>query len=479
MLKKGLAVLFLFVLILSSLCAKEEVAEISEVWTIRNNTWLLWRNSQFKNDAPIELKQVWKGTKVTPTKSYASCFQVTLPSGEFGFINYQDIEDTYWVENVDSIKFFYGDKWGAGEFEMLPPGTRAYRLEILDNGGIYKIRLKDGRTGTVIKHYMRSPYFRTLPEVNQKFIRIYSLEKLQKKLLGKTREEAIDFIGPASAFIYTNNDQTSSELYFRYAMAVKDKMRHKGLKISYDGNVANEITLLGSAKKAMAERLPLAGLIRNMNLNKYFNPIKNYIRETDTKEGWWSKFTKKNLFTKIIGIIVWLIGIFLFFSIPQLLSWPFRRLIISIKPMGNGLVKFINFLLLTGFMYLFFLVLTLNVILDQFILVVIFTLFPWFIYVRRNSSTINYNRCPRCHTMWSADDKGSTHTGTEHSRAWKTRDVYKGSSTSGNVTTKHYDRHHDEEITTTENYLDHRKCQNCGFEWDVHRAETSKHTVRH
>ena len=81
--------------------------------------------------------------------------------------------------------------------------------------------------------------------------------------------------------------------------------------------------------------------------------------------------------------------------------------------------------------------------------------------------------------MWSAADKGSTHTGTEESTAWKQCDVYKGSSTSGNVTTKHYDRHHDEEITTTENYLDHRKCQVCGCEWDVHRRESSKHTVQH
>ena len=479
MFKKGLAVLLFFILVFSSLCAKEEVTEVQKVWTIRNNTWLLWKNSQYKNDAPIELKQVWKGTKVTPSKSYASCFQVTLPSGEYGFINFLDIEDSYWVENVDSIKFYYGDKWGAGEFEMLPPGTRAYRLEILDNGGIYKIRLENGRTGTVIKHYMRSPYFRILPEVNQKFTRIYSLEKLQNKLIGKAQEEAIKYIGPASAFIYTNAEKTSSELYFRYVIGVQDKKRHKGLKISYDGDVANEITLLGSAKKSIAEKLPLAGLIRSMNLNRYFNPIKNYIRKRDTKEGWWSKFTKKNLFTKIIGIIVWLIGIFLFFSIPQLLSWPFRRLIIAIKPMGNGFVKFFNFILLTAFMYFFFLVLTLNVILDQFILVVIFTLFPWYIYVRRNNSNINYNRCPRCHTMWSADDKGSTHTGTEKSRAWKQRDVDKGTTTSGNVRTKHIDRHWDEEITTTENYLDHRKCQNCGFEWDVHRAETSKHTVRH
>jgi len=83
---------------------------------------------------------------------------------------------------------------------MLPPDTRAYRLETLDNGGIYKVRLEDGRVGTVIRHYMRSPYFRTLPEVNQKFVRIYSLEKLQKKLLGKTREDAMDFIGPVKRF---------------------------------------------------------------------------------------------------------------------------------------------------------------------------------------------------------------------------------------------------------------------------------------
>jgi Zn-finger nucleic acid-binding protein len=477
MFKKGLAFLLFFILLFSSLYAQDEVTEVQEVWTIRNNTWLLWRNSQFKNDAPIELKQVWKGTKVTPIDSYASCFKVRLPSNEYGYINYNDIEETYWVENVDSIKFFYGLKWGAGDYEMLPPGTRAYRLETLDNGGIYKVRLKDGRIGTVIRHYMTSPYFRTLPEVNQKFTRIYSLEKLQKKLIGKSREEAIDFIGPASDFIFTNNGYTASELYFRYAIGVQDKKRHKGLKISYDGNVANEITLLGGAKKSIAERLPLAGLIRKLNLNWISNSKSTYYEKDG--ESWWSKFRKKNFFTKVIGFIVSVILLFLFFSIPQFISWPFRRLIIAIKPMGNGLVKFFNFILLTAFMYFFFLVLTLFIILDQFIIIAIFTLVPWFIFMKRNNSNINYNRCPRCHTMWSAADKGSTHTGTEESTAWKKRDVDKGTTETSTERIKHIERHWDEEVTTTENYLDHRKCQNCGYEWDVHRRETSKHTIQH
>jgi len=287
----------------------------------------------------------------------------------------------------------------------------------------------------------------------------------------------MDFIGPASVFIYTNNEQTASELYFRYAIGVQDKKRHKGLKILYDGNVANEITLLGAAKKSIAEKLPLAGLIRNLNLNWLSNKKSAYYEKDG--ENWWSKFKKKNFFTKVIGFIVSIILLFLFFSIPQFISWPFRRLIISIKPMGNGLVKFINFLLLTLFMYFFFLVLTLNVILEEFLVIAIFTIIPWFIFMRRNNSNINYNRCPSCHTMWSADDKGSTHTGTEESTALKARDVYTGTTRSGNTETKHYTRHHDEEITTTENYLDHRKCQNCGFEWDVHRAETSKHTIQH
>ena len=477
MFKKGLAVLLFFILLFSSLCAQEPETKGKEVWSVRGNTWLLWKGYQSKTDPSIELKQVWNGTKVEPFATYAGNFKIILPSGEFGYIRSDNLEEAYWVENVDSIKFYYRLKWGAGDYEMLPPDTRAYRLETLDNGGIYKVRLEDGRVGTVIRHYMRSPYFRTLPEVNQKFVRIYSLEKLQNKLIGKTREDAIDFIGPASVSIYTNNEQTASELYFRYAIGVQDKKRHKGLKILYDGNVANEITLLGAAKKSIAERLPLAGLIRKINLNWISNSKKTYYEKDG--ENWWSKFKKKSFITKVIGFIVSIILLFLFFSIPQFLSWPFRRLIITIKPMGNGLVKFINFLLLTLFMYFFFLVLTLFVILDQFLVIAIFTLIPWFIFMRRNNSNISYNRCPRCHTMWSAADKGSTHTGTEESTAWKQRDVYKGSTTSGNVTTKNYDRHHDEEITTTENYLDHRKCVNCGYEWDVHRAETSKHTIQH
>lgn len=478
MLKKGMSFLLIFLLASSIILAQEETKE-RETWTVKNNTWLCWDTYQSKGEPSIELKQVWAGTKVIPFANQAFSFKVELPSGEYGLIVADDLEEAHWVvnERPDSIKFYPNAEYGQGNYELLPPGTRAYRIATIQNGGVYTVRLEDGRTGSVIRHYMRSPYFKSLPEVDQQFHRIFAIDKLQENLINNTKEQTLDYLGPASAFVYTNNDQTSSELYFEYVIAVQQKMRHNGIKVVYDNDQAKEIVLLGKAKKSIAEKLPLAGLIRSINFNWISNSKKSYNEKSG--ENWWSKFRKKNFFTKVLGFIVSIIGIFIFFSIPQLISWPFRRLIIAIKPMGNGLVKFINFILLTAFMYFFFLVLTLYVILDQFLVIAIFTLIPWFIYVKRNNSTINYNRCPNCHTMWSAEDKGSTHTGTDKSRAWKARDVYKGSTTSGNVTTKHYDRHWDEEITTTESYLDHRKCQNCGYDWDVQRQESSKHTVKH
>jgi len=234
---------------------------------------------------------------------------------------------------------------------------------------------------------------------------------------------------------------------------------------------------LGKAKKAIAETLPLAGLVRSVGFNWITNPKSNYYDKGG--QSWWSRFKNKNFIFKIIGFFVWLIIIFLFFSIPQFISWPFRRLIIAIKPLGNLIVKFINFILLTFFMYLFFLILTLYIAFDQFLIMLIFTLIPWFIFIKWNNSNVNYNRCPRCHTMWTASDQGSTHTGTNKSKKWKSRDVYKGENRSGNTKTKHYERHWDEEITTKENYLDHRRCQNCGYEWDVERVETSKEIIKH
>jgi len=476
--KKKLIIIFLTLFILTTLSAQEETKD-RETWTVKNNTWLCWDTYQSKGEPPIELKQVWAGTKVIPFANQAFSFKVELPSGEYGFILADDLEEANWVvnERADSIKFYPNAEYGQGKYKLLPPGTKAYRLATIQNGGVYTVRLEDGRTGSVIRHYMRSPYFKSLPTVNQEFHRIYSIEIMEEKIIEKTREETIDFLGPASAFIYTTNDQTSSELYFEYVIAVQNNMRHRGIKVRYTNNEAKEIVLFDKAKKSIAEKLPLAGLVRSIDFNWLNNRKANYYDQSKTN--WWTKFRKKNFFTKMLGFIVGLIGLIIFFSIPQLISWPFRRLINSIKPLGNGLVKFINFILLTAFMYFFFLVLVLYMILTQFLIMAIFTLIPWFIYIKCNNSTINYNRCPRCHTMWSAEDKGSTHTGTEKSRAWKTRDVYKGSTTSGNVTTKHYDRHNDEEITTKESYLDHRKCQNCGYDWDVNRVETSKHTIKH
>jgi len=185
--RKSMSVLLILLMFISFLTAQNETTKEKEIWTVRNNTWLQWKERPLKGDPEVKLKLVWKGTKVEPIANYASNFKVILPTKEYGYINYENLNETYWVENADSIKFYYGNKWGRGDYEFLPPGTRAYRLATIDNGGIYKVRLEDGRTGTVIRHYMKSPYWHILPEVDQKFRRSYSLNKLEDKLIDESR----------------------------------------------------------------------------------------------------------------------------------------------------------------------------------------------------------------------------------------------------------------------------------------------------
>lgn len=463
-----LVIVFLYIFNLS---AQESDKKIE--WTIRKDTPLLWDTYQAKGDAYLELKTIPRGSKVYPLAHKTLVyFKVELPSGEYGYVNYLDINDSYWVTNPDSVEAYKGDVYKS-EFDVLPPNTRAYVMKVV-NSGVYNIRIKDGRIRNVSRHKMYSPFFDSLPEVSQGYFKIYTFKKLEKMLIGEDVSAAYKKLGTADALVYKSTDRSISEIFFSHVIAVEDQKRHKGIKLISQNNKIEKIEIVGGAKKAIAERLPLAGLIHSINLNNIFHGNKNYFIEENSKT-LMDFFSGKGWFIKVIGIIVYIIVLFLFFAIPQFLSWPIRRLISAIKFLGNGMVIFLNFLILTFFVYLFFLALNIYIVIDQFIFMLIFTLIPWFIFIKRNRSKILYNRCPRCRTMWSAVDKGSTYKGKSKSKTWKTRDEY--SHTSGN--TKYYKRHLDEEITTTKHYDDHRRCQRCGYDWDVERDESSTTTIRH
>ena len=92
---------------------------------------------------------------------------------------------------------------------------------------------------------------------------------------------------------------------------------------------------------------------------------------------------------------------------------------------------------------------------------------------------INYNRCPKCHTMNIGMDKGSTYHGQTEHVSWGTYDVYKGKSESGNKIISHYERRTSKSTETIDHYKDHRECIRCGYKWSVAREESQGTSTEH
>jgi hypothetical protein len=90
-------------------------------------------------------------------------------------------------------------------------------------------------------------------------------------------------------------------------------------------------------------------------------------------------------------------------------------------------------------------------------------------YIHKN--TLNYERCPNCHSFRKADAAGSSKNGKLREATHSTYDVYRGTTQSGNVITKHYDVHTKKNVKVYQKYLDHQECRVCGHLWDVDRKE--------
>ncbi len=468
--------IIIFVLLLS-LIQVVNINAATDTWTIKNTCDLYWKTFTSKDGVKMETgKKVIKGTVVTPLARITLLYlKIKLPTGEIGYVNYSNIAESNLLINKKEIDFVYGDHWiiraRDDQKKILPIGTEAYHLATLDNEGIYKVRLKDGTIGCVIRAYMLPKIFGDVPEVHQTNNDIYRYDKLVQKSKNMTSEQVFEKFGEPSAFIYLKNNKP--EAFYRYIIAVKDKKRYKDIKFHFENDKVVNVETLGKGKNKIVEKLPFASFLRGFDFNKLAS--RDYYMKKNTKKNFFDKFKQKNWITKIIGIIITIILIFLFFSIPQFIFLPFFFIFAFMKFFPNGFVKFLNFIFLTVIYYAAFLFLTLHIVLTQPLIMAIGAIFCYIIYVKWNYKTISYNRCPRCHGMWTASGRGTTKTGETQETQKVERLVDKGVRNR----VHHYDQHWDDEVTTHEHFKDHRKCRVCGYDWDVDRTESSKETNYH
>ncbi len=439
-------ILIVFITILIPIMLSAENQE-KTVWTIRKNTPLLWDTYQAKGDADLKLKTIPRGSKVYPlAHKTLAYFKVELPSGEYGYVNYLDINNSYFITNKEPIKAYKREVYKS-EFDVLPPNTKAYVMKVL-NSGAYNVRIKDGRIRNVSRHKMDSPFFDSLPEVAQMYFQIYTIEKLQKMLVGKDISVAVKKLGSADALVYKTADKTVSEIYFSYVIAVKDQKRHKGIKLISRNNKIEKIEIIGGAKKSIAERLPLAGLIHSINLNNIFHGSNNYLIE-EKNSNFKDFIFGRGWFNRIIGFIFLII----YFAIPQFISCLIRKLLVTLKSLSNEILIIIDSVILVFLAYLFFLILNLYVVLDQFIFTLIPMLISLIFFLKLNRKKIIRNRCPKCKTMWKASDKDLSDK--EKAKSTKQKSKRTSSKKSG------------KKKRTKKAEKENKVCSNCGYDWNA------------
>ena len=154
------------------------------------------------------------------------------------------------------------------------------------------------------------------------------------------------------------------------------------------------------------------------------------------------RFATQNTYTHILVILLSILLILLpLFLISVLSVW-----IAAIKPLPNLIVKVFTF---------FISLIVMGVFASAFTIAPLIPVWAVLIFILLTIGTsvnewkeIGYNRCPKCHTMWVAEDRGTRNLGTW---IWKTRD--KGV-----------------EVRRETEYADDRHCQNCGYNWSLRRT---------
>lgn len=425
-------------------------------------------------------KKLEKGQKVIPIASYTRLYyKVKTLHGDIGFLHYENIAEAQTLTSKDTVTFYEGRQWAQGEELKLPPGTQAQFIEYISTEGLFVITLEDGKTGVVLNNEMMPQTYYQVPRIDQTARRIFHYDVLIEKVMHQPVDSLTSIFYPPTGVMYQNAADSSGFAFYKYITIVKDRKRSKAFWLYFEhGKIVADSVPPG--EKYYVEWLPLSQLMRkHVSVNELFS--EKLYEEPYQEATWWEKFKSKNWFTKILGFIVWGLKILLLFWIPQLVAMPLMHLVATRRKFSNGTVSLITSLIHFALYYFYLLVLALLVMYESVWLAIVGVLVVGTWTWRNNQSRITYNRCPNCHAMWAASDKGSTLVNQWFSTARVSRDVYKGTRTEGFMQPKkvrYYERQHGTKTTENRDYTDHRQCTECGYNWDVQRSE-SKTTTRY
>lgn len=445
------------------------------------STDLVWKpNSDKEEQGDIISKvRIPKGTTLKPIAQIGNYwFQVETSDGQRGFIPYTLLKGGEKVKAKKTAWTF--KKIGGDIIDTIRPGTivkvisRKTEKLRYKTENFLKVKLKDGRIRWVVDSYFHKMVFDSIPEINPDYIFPTTIETLQKNIIGDSLSVIENKYGPATSIFKTKKSQ---QLYYRHLRVFNGKYNHKGIIVLFNENdAADSIKYLDNGRGHFYNKIPLVKQLRGLELTKIFNY--SFYVDNIPKLQWWEDFRNySGWFTQsmawVIKMGIFALLLFLFFSMGRMIAGPFMQIFTYTKLFGNSTVLTINFIIILLITYLLYVYIIL--IADQWFFIGLLAFGTTYFWYSIHSSTVEFDRCPACYTMYAAIDMGTTQDGISKTVSTEKVDHYVGTSVShsgyNKVYTKNYLRLTKRTTDVYQNYTENRICKRCYHEWGVKLAK--------
>jgi len=313
-----------------------------------------------------------------------------------------------------------------------------------------------------------------IPKIHDRFVYSTTKKTAERFIIGKSQEDIENHYGLA---LFVDKTKGKHRSFFRHLDIVDDERHYKGIFVDFDKNgLGKNITYKDRGETRFLDIFPYVEELREYEPNKIMRFIL-YDRYRFQPQ-WWNNFRQYNMFTGFlcfgVDVLIWIFSIILFILFSRIVVNPILQLFTFTSVLNNGIVILLSTIVIFVAAYLSFILLIF--IEDGFFFIGLIFILVLVAMMLRNKSNIQYNRCPSCHTMYSALGEGSTYTGRTTSVTWGTYNVDKGITGSGSNKIQHIEQRSKKTTEDVDHYLDHRLCASCGYNWDVDREESEEYT---
>jgi len=411
------------------------------------------------------LGKVEIGSKVYPIQQREDVYHVRFVDGQIGWVYFTMLKETQPME-ITTNTALYSIK-GSGSFRMgkfidsLKKGAIVTRFGLGKDGGVHYVKTEKGKKGAVIRQYAKPLVEKIIPAYQpNKAYEFHFKKDIDSDILQKSDTILKEIFGNPEALVFNKDKDT---WFYTNIETYDNKLRYEGIKFFVKDHIVISDSVIGKGNSTFVDKLPLYLTVKKMNFFKSNDSsTKISLFKNASKRHWTIRFLIR-IFQLILGI--------LFISIAHFFVMFITMRIAHIPSLNNGIVLLIGYILSISLNYLYFIILLAHIIQQPYFLIFAMAVVLYF-SLKTITSRINYHRCPRCHTMWSAKDEGSKITGQTHLTENKSKRKFSHTTQTSYTKTDHYVTEKWKEYSTEQDIKDLRQCANCGYRWNVERTET-------